>query len=129
MRSMATDTMQGLSGLPLAGPIIRRYQTHYGAAAEQESPEKLSENVKGLFERWSIKFSAEYYEAKDAATSQAAQSQAAQNQVAQSQAAQSQVAQSQAAQNQVAQSYAAAPVASPPVTSPPPARPPSTRLG
>jgi hypothetical protein len=129
MRSMATDTMQGLSGLPLAGPIIRRYQTHYGAAAEQESPEKLSENVKGLFERWSIKFSAEYYEAKDAATSQAAQSQAAQSQAAQNQVAQSQVAQSQAAQNQVAQSYAAAPVASPPVTSPPPARPPSTRLG
>jgi len=114
MRAIATGTMQGLSGLPLAGPIIRRYQTHYDAAAGQESPQKLSEKVKGFFERWSVKVSAEYYQAKDATTIQAAQSHATQSQVAQS---------------QVAQSNAAAPVASPPVTSPPPARASSTDLG
>jgi hypothetical protein len=111
--------MQGLSSLPLAGPIIRRYQTHYDAAAEQESPQKLSEKVKGFFERWSVKVSAEYYQAKDATTIQATQSQATQ----------SQATQSQVAQSQIAQSNAAAPVASPPVTSPPPARPSSTDLG
>jgi hypothetical protein len=78
MRAVATGTMRGLADLPLIGPTIRRYETHYGAAAEQESPQKLSERIKGFYERWSIKLSTEYYEAKEAeaATSQAALSQA-----------------------------------------------------
>ena len=118
MRATVTGTMQGLSALPLTGALIRRYRTHYAAAAEQESQQKLSEKLKGFFERWSIKFSAEYYEAKDAVTSQVATSQAARSQVA---------------QNQAVQSHGAAPVASPPVVSPPvaplpPARPSSTDL-
>jgi hypothetical protein len=116
MRATTTGTMQGLAVLPLTGAIIRRYQTHYEAAAEQDSPEKLSQKVKGFFERWSIKFSAEYYEVKEAVTSQTAQSHAAQGQMAQSQAG---------------QSYGAAPVASPPVASPPvvsSGRPASTDL-
>jgi hypothetical protein len=111
MRAIATGAMQGLSDLPLIGPIIRRYQKHYDEAAEQESPQKLSEKVKGFFGRWSIKLSVEYYEAKDATTSQATQSQ---------------VAQSHAVQSHAVQSHAAAPVASPPVTSAPPARISST---
>ena len=82
MRAIARGTIQGLSSLPLIGPIIRRYETHYGAAAEQESPQKLSERIKGYYERWSIKLSVEYYEAKDAATSQAVQSHAAQSHAA-----------------------------------------------
>jgi hypothetical protein len=109
MRALATGTMQGLSALPLTGPIIRRYQTHYNAAAEQESQQRLSEKVKGFFERWSIKFQAEYYEAKEPTTSQAAQT--------------------QAVQSQAVRGYGAAPVASPPVVSPPPARISSTDLG
>ena len=113
MRAIATGTMQGLSDLPLIGPIIRRYQKHYDEAAEQESPQKLSEKVKGFFERWSIKLSVEYYEAKDTTTIQSPQSHAAQSQVAQSHAV---------------QSHAAAPVASAPVASPPPARISSTDL-
>jgi hypothetical protein len=104
MRAMATGTMQALSDLPLIGPIIRRYQKHYDEAAEQESPQKLSEKVKGFFGRWSIKLSVEYYEAKDT----------------------SQPTQSHAAQSHAVQSPAAAPVASPPATSPPPARISST---
>jgi hypothetical protein len=96
--------MQALSDLPLIGPIIRRYQKHYDEAAEQESPQKLSEKVKGFFGRWSIKLSVEYYEAKDT----------------------SQPTQSHAAQSHAVQSPAAAPVASPPATSPPPARISST---
>jgi hypothetical protein len=99
MRAIMTGTMQGLAVLPLTGAIIRRYQMHYESAAEQESPQKLSEKVKGFFERWSIKFSAEYYEVKEAVTSP--------------------IAQSHAVQSQVAQSCGAAPVASPPVVSPP----------
>jgi hypothetical protein len=74
MRAMATGAMQGLARLPLIGPIIRRYQTHYDEASEQESPQKLSEKVKSFYERWSIKLSVEYYETKEA---EAAQSHAA----------------------------------------------------
>jgi hypothetical protein len=82
MRIIARRTIRGLSGLPLIGPIIRRYEKHYDEAAEQESPQKLSERIKGFYERWSIKLSVEHYETKEAeaATSQAAQSQAAQSQ-------------------------------------------------
>jgi hypothetical protein len=111
MRAIARGTMQGLSSLPLIGPIIRRYETHYGAAAEQESPQKLSERIKGYYERWSIKLSVEYYEAKDAATSQAVQSHAIQSQGVQSQAVQSPAAQPLAAHDR-----GAAPVTSPPAS-------------
>jgi len=113
MRAIATGTVRGLSRLPLAGPIIRRYEAHYGAAAEQESPQKLSERIKGLYERWSTKLSAEYYEDKDVATVQAATSQAATSPVAQS---------------HLVQSHGAAPVTSPPVAPPPPARPSSINI-
>jgi hypothetical protein len=74
MRAVARLTIQGLSSLPLIGPIVRRYETHYEAAAEQENPQKLSEKVKSFYERWSIKLSVEYYETKEA---EAAQSHAA----------------------------------------------------
>jgi hypothetical protein len=103
-RLIATGAVQGLSSLPLIGPVIRHYEKHYGEASEQGSPRKLSERIKGLYERWSIKLSVEYYEAKNA--------EAASGHAGQSQVAQSQVAQSQVAQRQVAQSHAAAPVAS-----------------
>jgi hypothetical protein len=96
-RLIATGAVQGLSSLPLIGPVIRHYEKHYGEASEQGSPQKLSERIKGLYERWSIKLSVEYYEAKNA---EAASGHAGQ------------VAQSQVAQSQVAQSHAAAPVAS-----------------
>jgi hypothetical protein len=98
MRMIARRTIRGLSGLPLIGPIIRRYEKHYDEASEQESPQKLSERIKGFYERWSIKLSVEYYEAKDATMIQSPQS------------------------------HGAAPVASPPVASPPPARASSTDL-
>jgi hypothetical protein len=120
MRAIATGVLRGLSELPLVGPIIRHYQTHYEAAAEQESAHKLSERVNGFFERWSIKFSADYYEARDA--------EAAKSQAATGQAAPSHVAQGHIAQGHVAQSQAAAPVAAPPSASPPAGRPSSLDL-
>ena len=114
IRIIARLTIQGLSSLPLIGPIIQRYEKHYNEAAEQESPQKLSERIKGIYDRWSIKLSVEYYEAKDAeaATSTAARSHVAENRAVQSQVAQGQVAQSQVAQSQIAQNHAA--IASPP---------------
>jgi hypothetical protein len=115
MRVMARRTIRELSGLPLIGPIIRRYEKQYDEAAQQESPQKLSERIKGIYDRWSIKLSVEYYEAKDA---EVATSNAARSHVAHSQAVQSQVSQSQVAQSQVGQNHGA-------VASPPAARIPS----
>ena len=100
MRTMAAAAIRGLSALPLVGAIVRRYEKHYGEAAEKENPEKLSERIKGVYARWSTKLSVEYYEAKDAevATSQAPVSQAAQSQTALSEVAQNQLAESQGIQ-------------------------------
>jgi len=65
-RIATTRTLHGLSALPLIGSIVRRYETHYNEAAERRDPARLSERARGFFERWSIKFSAEYYETMDA---------------------------------------------------------------
>jgi hypothetical protein len=59
-----TRTVQGVSALPLSGAIVRSYAAHYDGA-DRQNAERLSEKVSGFFGRWSIKFSAEYYEAKD----------------------------------------------------------------
>src|SRR5262249_60157951 len=48
-------------GAPLTGPLVNRHFTRY----ESMYSTRPSEQVRGLFERWSIKFSADYYEAKD----------------------------------------------------------------
>jgi hypothetical protein len=65
-RAAMRRTVEGLSALPLIGAIVESYAAHYEEAADRQSAERLSEKVKSYFERWSIKFSAEYYEAKDA---------------------------------------------------------------
>ncbi len=57
---------EGLSGAPLIGPLVRRYAEHYDAV-EQRHEAKLSDRMGGMLERWSIKFTPEYYEAKDKA--------------------------------------------------------------
>src|SRR5205823_11532390 len=49
--------------LPI-GPVLRSYAAHY-AAVEQRNAQKTSERIAGLFETWSIRFSAEYYERKE----------------------------------------------------------------
>jgi len=53
--------LETFSGAPLIGPIVNRYFARY----ESVYSTRPSEQVRGLFERWSIKFSADYYEAKD----------------------------------------------------------------
>jgi hypothetical protein len=64
-RATMMRTVHALSALPLIGAIVRSYATHYDGA-ERQSAEKLSKKIRGFFDRWSIKFSAEYYEAKEA---------------------------------------------------------------
>ena len=65
--------VKGLAGVPLIGAVVRGYVAHY-EGVDQPHVEKASERVSGFFGRWSIKFSAEYYEAKErnAAASQLA---------------------------------------------------------
>jgi hypothetical protein len=54
-------TLETFSGAPLVSSIVNRYFAPDGSLYST----RPSEQVRGLFERWSIKFSAEYYEAKD----------------------------------------------------------------
>jgi hypothetical protein len=53
------------SSLPLIGSIVRSYATHYDGTGAAHAAEKFSKRASGFFARWSIKFSAEYYEAKE----------------------------------------------------------------
>jgi len=53
--------LETFSGAPLIGPVVNQYFARY----ESVYSTRPSEQVRGLFERWSIKFSADYYEAKD----------------------------------------------------------------
>jgi hypothetical protein len=53
-----------LSGAWLIGPVVKTYVSHLRSLERRN--EKVSEKVKRAFERWFVRFSAEYYEAKDA---------------------------------------------------------------
>src|SRR5262245_35377514 len=53
--------LETFSGAPLVSSIVNRYFARYGSVYSM----RPSEQVRGLFARWSIKFSADYYEAKD----------------------------------------------------------------
>ena len=63
-RKATSETFDRLSDVRLIGPVVRGYTAHY-RKVEHRNSEKLSEKISGFFERWSIKFSAEYYEAKE----------------------------------------------------------------
>ena len=63
-RKATRETFDRLSDISLIGPVVRSYADHY-RKVEHRNSEKLSEKLGGFFERWSIKFSAEYYEAKE----------------------------------------------------------------
>jgi hypothetical protein len=62
MRFAARQTIAAFARLPVIGALVRRYVKHYG---ETGASEKLSVKTRALFARWSINFTAEYYEAKD----------------------------------------------------------------
>ena len=64
LRNIAAIAVALLASIPLFGAIVRRYADHYDEASERPA-ELLSDRVSGFFSRWSLKFSAEYYEAKE----------------------------------------------------------------
>jgi hypothetical protein len=52
-----------LSRVWVIGPIIKDYEFHYRSASRLDG-ETASEKLSGFYERWSVKFTAEYYETK-----------------------------------------------------------------
>lgn len=64
LRAANTRSIEGLSRFPLIGAIVRSYTAQYGDVRRQHA-ERFSERVSSFFERWSIKLSAEYYEARE----------------------------------------------------------------
>ncbi|MGH6767623.1 MAG: hypothetical protein ACRECO_01235 [Xanthobacteraceae bacterium] len=64
LRVVAMRLVAGLAAAPLLGTVVRRYEMHYDEA-NREPAEKFSERTKDFFGRWSVKFTVEYYEAKD----------------------------------------------------------------
>jgi hypothetical protein len=63
-RAAVTRTVAVAFELPLIGSIVSRYCAHYDGV-EPAYAERFSKKASGFFARWSIKFSAEYYEAKE----------------------------------------------------------------
>jgi len=53
-----------LAKVPVLGPVLRSYESHYDRAGETP-PQKLSQRVRAFFDRWEIKFTPAYYEAKE----------------------------------------------------------------
>ena len=64
LRALAAGTVAVLSALPLSSGIVRRYKEHCEEVSRQPSA-PFSDKVTDFFARWSIKFSPEYYEAKE----------------------------------------------------------------
>jgi hypothetical protein len=64
LRVSATRTVDILSKAAFIGGVVRRYVDHYDAVSRQPA-EPFSERVSDFYARWSVKFTAEYYEAKE----------------------------------------------------------------
>lgn len=55
-----------LARLPVLGPVVARYAIEYRRTHEPHA-ETLSTRTRSFFQRWSVKFTAGYYEAREAA--------------------------------------------------------------
>jgi hypothetical protein len=62
-RDAMSSIFERLSGAWLIGPLVSSYASDFQSVQQRHG--KVSEKLGGVFERWSIKFSAEYYEAKE----------------------------------------------------------------
>lgn len=63
-RSMLHLATLQLAKVPVLGPVIRSYETHY-ESAEAAPPQRFSQKIKTFFQKWEIKFTPAYYEAKE----------------------------------------------------------------
>lgn len=68
LRKAAARAVGILTRVPLVGPVVARYAAHYESTHSARS-ETISARTKSFFDHWSVKFTAEYYEAREAAGS------------------------------------------------------------
>jgi hypothetical protein len=66
-RAATRHAFESLSGVWLIGPVVKNCAAYCESVRQRNAEEKASEKLRGFFARWSIKFSAEYYEAKERA--------------------------------------------------------------
>ena len=64
LRNIAAIAVALLASIPLLGAVVKRYADQYEQANRQPA-KLLSDRVSGFYSRWSIKLSAEYYEARE----------------------------------------------------------------
>jgi hypothetical protein len=62
--ALMTRIVAALSRFPIFGGLVQRYTEHYDQA-NREPAVRFSHKVRSFFERWSVKFTAEYYDAKE----------------------------------------------------------------
>ncbi len=60
-----------LAKLPVMDAVVRSYEAHYDRAG-RAPPQRLSQKIKAFYQRWEMKFTPAYYEAKERAKSEAA---------------------------------------------------------
>lgn len=72
-RSLLHLTTLRLARVPVLGPVIRNYEEHY-ESADTAPPQRFSQKIKAFFQKWEIKFTPAYYEAKEKAAAEAATS-------------------------------------------------------
>jgi hypothetical protein len=63
-RDAVLSIVELLGKVPLFGGLVRRYEAHYEEVNRAPS-EPLSERTRDFFARWSVKFTAKYYEDKE----------------------------------------------------------------
>lgn len=71
-RSLLRPAAARLAKVPVLGPVIRTYESHYDRAGA-EPPQRLSQKIKAFFQKWEIKFTPAYYEAKEREKAEAAE--------------------------------------------------------
>ncbi|MBN8944590.1 MAG: hypothetical protein J0H01_34115 [Rhizobiales bacterium] len=67
LRKTALGVVAVLTRIPLLGPVVARYAAHYESTHTARS-ETISARTRSFFDHWSVKFTAEYYEAREAAS-------------------------------------------------------------
>jgi hypothetical protein len=70
IRKALRQAFELLSPVPVIGPVLKQYGSHYGNV--KRGPGNTSARLTTVWERWSIKFSADYYEAKERAKAETA---------------------------------------------------------
>ncbi len=63
-RSAVLWLVNFLAAVPLLERIVRRYRQHYEEVNQGREP-LLSQRVRDFYDRWSVKFTAQYYEARE----------------------------------------------------------------